>query len=145
MKNCPECGRAVAEYARKCKYCDYRFVPVAPQKRRIAPRRMIAPVLLITALAAAVYLLLRPAENTTDYIPLQGNLYTGVTVNMTNVAEFQILGGNDTCGERLLLVQYPSGATEWKKRDALIQNPALRIRADDPALQEQRWQIYPCP
>lgn len=160
-KTCPQCGKAIPEYADKCKYCDYRFAapPVTESRKpRLTARDFVTgkySFVLLIVIAVLVFIAWyaivnvgNQEEKQSAWLPLSGNVYTNVGVFMGNdkTLQFKILGGNDECSfGRGVLVQYPDGTTEWKNRNAMISNPSLYVFRDDPALSIQAWEVYPCP
>jgi hypothetical protein len=59
---------------------------------------------------------------------------------------FEVIGGNDNYRSpsgttiRGLKVRYPSGNEEWKDRNHIISGDNYWVKANDPALQAERWQ-----
>lgn len=73
-------------------------------------------------------------------------LYTGSGAEKAYVGE--VLGGNDRHLDPLtgrtfrgVKIRYPNGTEEWKDRDSILQADSWRVRADDPAIKESRWQV----
>ena len=92
---------------------------------------------------------------TSEYIPAASNIWTGVKLYYGPAKMYvgEVMGG---CGrsfgmgsrcappwesERMVLVRFPSGSTEWKSRDAIVKGPWY-VRRNDPALGQQVWREY---
>lgn len=79
------------------------------------------------------------------YISANGNIWTGVKLyyGENKAYAFEVLGGNDTVlGDAEVRVRYPDGTEEWKSRDSIAQSGIYWVRADDPALKAQAWDVY---
>lgn len=167
MKKCPNCDHELPDSANKCKYCDYKFdqdnnlVPEQQPEKILTRSRWGKPILFgisfFLVLLAIMYYwtFIREEPNrqerptTPEYLELTGHVWSGVKVYMgeSKMFKFTIVGAssNECSFGNGLLVEFPSGSTEWKSRSALILNDYLFVRSDDPALQAEKYDTFFCP
>jgi hypothetical protein len=89
-----------------------------------------------------------PTED--GYLPASSHLWTGAKIYFGEQRTyiFEVLGGNENyvspSGDKIrgLKVRYPNGNEEWKDRNALISGNQYWVKADDPALKEERWEEF---
>jgi len=84
-------------------------------------------------------------SDSASYVSANGNIWTGVKLyyGENKAYAFEVLGGNDTVlGGAEVRVRYPDGTEEWKSRDSIAQSGIYWVRADDPALKAQAWDVY---
>ena len=90
-----------------------------------------------------------PAVTEDGYISASSHLYSGVKLyyGPSRNYVFDVIGGNDNhkgptgSTMRGLKVRYPNGNEEWKDRDYIINGDKYWVKADDPALKSQQWQV----
>lgn len=85
-----------------------------------------------------------PSGDSASYTPALGNLWTAVKLHYGQNKEyaFEVLGRNDTAfGDAEVTVRYPDGTEAWKSSDAITQNSIYWVRADDPAVKTQAWDM----
>jgi hypothetical protein len=83
-----------------------------------------------------------------DWVKLSGNIWTGVKVyyGEARAYGFEVLGGGEGCkavpSGRGIKVKYPDGTVEWKDRSALIKSGLYFIQVNDPALKQEKWEVF---
>lgn len=88
-------------------------------------------------------------DQTNDgYIPASSNIWSGVKLYFGDKRAyvFEVVGGDEnhrtSSGTiRGVKVRYPNGSEEWKDRSYITGGNKYFVKADDPALTAQRWQI----
>lgn len=106
--------------------------------------------LFVSSLACALCAFVPGCTKSSPWLPLGGNMYKGVKVysgagNEKGLVGI-VLGGNSNCrGVRSVLIQRLNGSAEWQDRNVISGSDLWFVRADDPALKAQAWEVIPCP